>query len=156
MLSLIVFSLLSRALAKRVQQSSLGALDRTLGLLYGLVRGAVIVSLLWLAFTTWLLPAEDHPAWLREAKTRPLIDAGADTLIALVPGNLRRQTSRAVESALQNGDKALETGRIVQELLQPKTASEQEPAAKNGASDAGAGYTEGQREQLDQAIEALQ
>ncbi|MGO1117113.1 CvpA family protein [Rhodovibrionaceae bacterium A322] len=156
LISLVFFSLLSKALSRRVQDSSLGALDSTLGLIFGLLRGAIIICLVWLASNAWLLPAAEHPAWMQEAKTRPLIVAGADTLITLVPSDLRMQSSNAVESALQKGDKALETGRVVQELLQPKAAPAPQSSTKDGAPEEESGYTEGQRGQLNQAIEALQ
>src|SRR3546814_14147884 len=49
LITLVLFSVLTRILSNRIQQSSLGALDRSLGLLFGFVRGAVIVALAWLA-----------------------------------------------------------------------------------------------------------
>src|SRR3546814_12264204 len=40
LLTLVLFSVLTRILSNRIQQSSLRALDRSLGLLFGFVRGA--------------------------------------------------------------------------------------------------------------------
>ena len=44
LVSLIVFSLLAGLIADRVQDSALGPIDRTLGLVFGLVRGAALLG----------------------------------------------------------------------------------------------------------------
>ena len=43
--ALVVLSLLTRALSDRVKDSALNALDRSLGFVFGLLRGAVLVCL---------------------------------------------------------------------------------------------------------------
>ena len=84
LLALVVFSLIARSIARRVQESSLSALDRTLGLVFGLVRGAVLVSLAWLIFA-WLVPEQQRPNWVQEARAVPMLKQGADMLRSLVP-----------------------------------------------------------------------
>ena len=43
-ITLIVLSLISHALSRRVRDSALGPLDRSLGLVFGLARGAALVA----------------------------------------------------------------------------------------------------------------
>jgi len=76
--ALIVLSLATSAIAGRVKESSLSAVDRTLGLVFGLVRGLVLVCLLYVALS-WALPAgrQQQPGWIAEAKTLPLLANGA-------------------------------------------------------------------------------
>ncbi len=60
-------------------------LDRTLGLLFGLIRGLLIVTVAYLFFA-WLVPnPADQPAWIRNAQLRPLVEKSAATLFTLAP-----------------------------------------------------------------------
>src|SRR3546814_3145097 len=65
LITLVLFSVLTRMLSNRIQQSSLGALDRSLGLLFGFARGAVIVVLAWLALG-YMVAEDQRPAWIQE------------------------------------------------------------------------------------------
>src|SRR3546814_8005027 len=98
LITLVLFSVLTRILSNRIQQSSLGALDRSLGLLFGFVRGAVIVALAWLALG-YVVTEPDRPAWIQEARSRPLMERGADFLLALVPQELLEDGDQAAEDA---------------------------------------------------------
>ena len=46
--SLIIFSLLTANVSERVLDSRVGAVDRTLGFVYGLVRGLILVVIAYL------------------------------------------------------------------------------------------------------------
>ncbi len=103
--TMVVLSLLSKAISSSVKASALNALDRALGFLFGLARGAVVICLIYIA-VDWVygpptqadngnLQAGDSPArktggkpkWILAAKSLPLVKAGADMLITLVPDN---------------------------------------------------------------------
>lgn len=59
--TLIVLLMISHALSRVVRESALGGLDRTLGLLFGLARGAVLVILAYI-IGGWLAgPPQDWP-----------------------------------------------------------------------------------------------
>lgn len=61
------------------------ALDRTLGFLFGLARGLLIVTVAYLFFA-WLVPnPADQPDWIRQARLRPLVESSAATLFTLAP-----------------------------------------------------------------------
>ena len=102
LISLVLLNLLSRSLSKRVQDSSLGALDRSLGFLYGLVRGVVLISAAWILLA-WLMPPKDRPAWIEEARALPLVKLSASTLIGLVPRDIRQSSEILANDALQEG-----------------------------------------------------
>jgi membrane protein required for colicin V production len=80
--SLIVFSIISHMLARFVRGSALTAVDRSLGLLFGLVRGAILVSLAYM-----LIFALD-PTILRGARTTPMMARGAEILRDMAPKEL--------------------------------------------------------------------
>ena len=60
-------------------------MDRTLGLIFGLLRGLLIVTVAYLFFA-WLVPLpSEQPDWIRNAKMRPLVEKSAATLFSLAP-----------------------------------------------------------------------
>jgi membrane protein required for colicin V production len=81
----VVLRLLGAALAQRVQQTHvLGALDRTMGLLIGLVRGLVVLGALYLMFNA-ATPADLRPRWIVKARTWPLARTMGQALQAAAP-----------------------------------------------------------------------
>lgn len=85
----VVVSLLSYRLAARIHEfhEHVGVLDRTLGFIFGVVRGLVVAAIAYLFFV-WLVPTRDeHPGWIREARTLPLVEATSSVLLALTPGD---------------------------------------------------------------------
>ena len=73
---LIALTILTRLLVRRIRRSGLGALDRSLGLLFGLFRGALLVAIAWLV-AAWAFQDQDYPDWIAEARTLPLVRQGA-------------------------------------------------------------------------------
>ncbi|MCF4164950.1 CvpA family protein [Zavarzinia compransoris] len=110
--SLLVYSVLTHLIASRVQQSAAGPLDRTLGFVFGVARALVVVSVLYLAVVNLMQEPED-PTWMREAKTLPIIRAGAEVVFDLLPDNLRSPETldrlQAQGGAVLDGARALET-----------------------------------------------
>ena len=84
LVALVSISIVSYTIAKRVRENSLNAIDRSLGLLFGVVRGAVVVCIAYLVLFQ-LVPMSDHPAWIRDARSLPTVELGANLLIKLVP-----------------------------------------------------------------------
>jgi membrane protein required for colicin V production len=84
LVSLILFSILSHMVAGFVRGSALTAVDRSLGLLFGLVRGAILVSLAYM-----LMFALD-PNILRGARTTPMMARGAEMLRDMAPSDLAK------------------------------------------------------------------
>jgi len=81
----VVLRLLGGGLVRRVQRTQvLGALDRSIGLGFGLVRAFVFLGVLNLLFNA-ATPPERIPAWISQAKTYPLTTASARLLAAFAP-----------------------------------------------------------------------
>ncbi|MBF0247603.1 MAG: CvpA family protein [Alphaproteobacteria bacterium] len=90
--ALIILSLVTRRISTGVKESALGALDRVLGFIFGLLRGAIVVSLAWIAYE-WYLGDEKPPKSVFEARSLPYVIQGADTLRALVPEDKNHKPS---------------------------------------------------------------
>jgi membrane protein required for colicin V production len=67
-----------------VLDSRIGALDRTLGFLFGLARGLVIVVVAFLFFN-WLVPDRSQPEWVKNAKSLVVLKKTGDTLMSMLP-----------------------------------------------------------------------
>ena len=81
---LIPLSFVSYRFSESVRNSPVGTLDRSLGAMFGIVRGLAIVGMAYIAFTT-IVPVRSQPAWLTGAKSLPLIRGSAQVLLAVVP-----------------------------------------------------------------------
>lgn len=117
---LIALSIATRLLSRRVRDSAFGPLDRSLGLVFGIARGAILVCLAWLILL-WVLPREDHPAWITQARTLPLVERGGAALVGLVPERLRHAPDEPSGGAAGAGP----TG--YQSLLNPPTKGDAPP-----------------------------
>lgn len=146
LVTLVLFSVLTRVLSNRIQQSSLGALDRSLGLIFGFARGAVIVVLAWMALT-YMVVEDERPGWIQEARTRPLMERGAEMLMTLVPASLLERGDQAAEEARRRAEEMRRAEQTYQQLVSPlrkADAPEEQPA-----------YNQGERNEIDKAIENL-
>lgn len=99
--TVVLLSLIGHLIAGRIKDSMLSALDRSLGFLFGVVRGGVLISLAFLVLTLVRPDDQTHPKVLREAKTAPFIEMGAEVLRRLVPMDT---FSRDAESAATETD----------------------------------------------------
>src|SRR5437868_11597864 len=96
--SLIVLTIVTGLLARMVRSSGLSPIDRTLGFIFGLARGAFLVCLAYLLLVVSVQP-NDWPAWIREAKSEPYLHEGADVLRGFLPESLKIKSADAVDSA---------------------------------------------------------
>lgn len=90
---LFALSLIAGAIAGTVRGTAAGSVDRTLGFVFGLARGAVLVSIAYLALS-FMVPPREQPAWIQTARTVPLMERGADLLYSLAPANIRNSGQR--------------------------------------------------------------
>ncbi len=73
---LILLSVLANLAARFIQFSALGGVDRTLGLLFGVARGAVVLVLAYI-LVGLVIPTVEWPAVVLHARGMPLVYAGA-------------------------------------------------------------------------------
>jgi membrane protein required for colicin V production len=84
LLTLLVVSIVTVRFSDMVLDSRVGALDRTLGFLFGLARGLIIVVVAFLFFA-WLVPAKTQPSWVANAKSRVVLQSTGDWLMSMLP-----------------------------------------------------------------------
>ncbi|MDH5489848.1 MAG: CvpA family protein [Rhodospirillaceae bacterium] len=138
--ALIILSMLTKAISRRVKDSALGPLDRSLGLLFGLLRGIVIICLAYIALE-WVMPVEDQGPWVREAKSIQMVEIGAGALKALAPKDEetaadKKKTEQTTRDKVQ---------QMFKDAINPKAET---PAGKDGD-----GYDTKERKELDRLFE---
>jgi len=138
--ALIILSMLTKAISRRVKDSALGPLDRSLGLLFGLLRGIVIICLAYIALE-WVMPVEDQGPWVREAKSIQMVEIGAGALKALAPKDEetaadKKKTEQTTRDKVQ---------QMFKDAINPKAET---PAGKDGD-----GYDTNERKELDRLFE---
>ena len=82
-IALIIVTVITMKIADFIIDSRVGALDRTLGFLYGAARGILVVAV-GLLFFSWLV-GTNPPAWIAEAKSLPLLEGIGDWLESVLP-----------------------------------------------------------------------
>jgi len=87
LLTLLIVSLFTVKISDLVLDSRIGALDRSLGFLFGLARGLIIMVVAFLFFT-WLVPAKTEPDWVKNARSRPILQSSGDWLKSALPDDL--------------------------------------------------------------------
>ena len=97
LVALIILSIVSGALSNMIKDTSLNALDRSLGFVFGLARGALLISVVYFLGAQLMNKNAPPPDWLAQAKTYPLIQRGADMVAVFVPRDQSEEAARALE-----------------------------------------------------------
>jgi membrane protein required for colicin V production len=137
--TLIVVSLFTVRLSDAILDSKIGALDRSLGFVFGVARG-FLLAIVAFAIFNWLVSEKQQPEWVKNARTRPVLTESADRIIAMLPsdaaatidGWIKTRTSAVTNEAPSN-DLAAPSPNA------PTGADASPPAAKKGDSVAGSG-----------------
>lgn len=82
--TLIVVSIITVRISNMILDSRIGALDRTLGFLFGLARGLLIVVVAFL-FMNFFTTEKQRPDWVTNAKSRVVLQGTGDWLQSLLP-----------------------------------------------------------------------
>ncbi len=120
LVALLVSSFITHAISRSVQKSSVSSVDRSLGFAFGLLRGLVLASLCFLVVTKLMAP--DEPPMLTNAKTRPLLAAGARMIQSLVPSYLSGIDEKA-KDATNAINQAQQAKEMYDRLSAPKPKS---------------------------------
>lgn len=171
---LIVLGFFNHAIASRVHASSLGPLDKSLGLVFGLVRGVVLVALAHMVMTDWLMPNKDQrPPVINEARTEPYVAMAADFIKSKIPQDWKDRAG----AVFDEGSKAVEQGKelndtikkLSPEVPQPTTppsgespgdssqnggqGTQRSPAGNQDGQGEQSGYKDAERKDLERLIQ---
>jgi membrane protein required for colicin V production len=97
---LIIVSVIGVRISDAVVDSAVGAFDRTLGFIYGLVRGLALVAIAYL-FYGWLQPLEKQEDWVKNAKSLPIIRTATGIIEGFLPAEVAEELAKNVIGNLQ-------------------------------------------------------
>jgi membrane protein required for colicin V production len=90
-LVIVIFALgkwIAKSIGARSRKSVLGPIDRVLGFGFGMVKGLIIATLIFLllvmAFDLIYGADEERPEWMTSSRTYPLLNASGDALSEFV------------------------------------------------------------------------
>ena len=146
-ISLIALTILTGYFARFVESSALSPIDRTLGLIFGLARGAFLVSLAYLMLDI-SLPQNDRPGWINQAKSEPFLAQGAELLRSALPEPLQMRSAAAADDA----QRALERTKDAQKAMRALSSPVAPSPAKPG-EDQAPNYKPGDRREMNRLIE---
>ena len=144
-ISLIALTVLTGYLARFVDGSALSPINRTLGLIFGLARGVLLVCLAYLAIDV-SLPQNDRPPWLREAKSERFLAKGAEMLRDALPESLQLKAVGAVDDTRRTLDRAQDAQRAMRALATPSAPAPTQPGQAPN-------YKSGDRRDMDRLIQ---
>ena len=93
LITLLIVSIITVRISDMILDSRIGALDRTLGFLFGLGRGLIIVVVAFLFFA-WLVPGSKQPDGVRNAKSLEVLNKTGEWLQALLPQDMDNYLSQ--------------------------------------------------------------
>ncbi len=82
-LTLVTFYFISRTISSAIKNNTIGTLNKSLGFLFGVGRGLVLLATIYIAMGT--LMNGNLPETVQKAKTEPVIRVTANVLIVLLP-----------------------------------------------------------------------
>jgi membrane protein required for colicin V production len=103
---LIVVHLITSRISDSVLDSRVGAIDRILGLLFGIARGFVLVVIPFMFYEAFVDKPEQQYPWVRDAVSRPYIKSTGDSLRVIL--------QRLVPPSLMGPDQQQQQGLILE------------------------------------------
>lgn len=154
-LVLLVLTIISHYTAKIVRESALSAVDRSMGFVFGALRGFLVVVLVYLGgVMLFVQDEEDKPVWLKEAQTEPALRTAAGWLQGMMPKELRTDLEKSIGTGKEKAKEGAEKVDTLQRLTTPVPGvapTPQAPAAQP-QQPAKPTYDQMTRERLDALI----
>jgi membrane protein required for colicin V production len=103
LVTLLLVSVVTVRISDMILDSRIGALDRTLGFLFGLGRGLIIVVVAFLFFA-WLVPPAKQPDGVKNAKSRVVLENTGEWLQGLLPQDMDNYLSQWFKKRPKGGE----------------------------------------------------
>jgi membrane protein required for colicin V production len=134
-LTLVVLIPTGNMLISLIKGPTLTSIDRSMGFVFGLMRGLLILSLIYLGLSYVWPEQDEQPGWLTEARTTPLLADGADLLKGFVPKDEREKAEKALEEDRNAAEKAIEDAKHLDDISTPVPASRKDKTGESSYGD---------------------
>ena len=146
LVTLVILFLLSSVIGGWVRNSRLNSLDRSLGMLAGIVLASTLLAAGYM-ITEKLWSPKKYPAWILEAKSLHLIRNGAQALNKILPEHLKTKAKEVI------GDNTAKTRKLIEKeaidrFIRPKN--------KNSTPKERFGYDKKERRGIENLLDRTQ
>lgn len=144
---LLLFGFLNQKLRDKIQDSIMNVTDKTLGVIFGIIRGIVVMGIFYWGALWYYSDTLTLPNWIAQARTRPIMQITAEKLdVWFFPGPENRLLARDRAGT----DEAIQ---IYKNLINPAVAKDTDTAKKESApGDAETGYKSSERAALENQL----
>ena len=148
LITLLIVSVITVRISDLILDSRIGALDRTLGFLFGLGRGLIIVVVAFLFFT-WLVPPAKQPDGVRSAKSLRALQLTGNWLQDLLPQDMDNYVSQWFRRRPRGTEE-----QEPPDAPPPEQRSERDQPVVTGTVKPATGYQKSDRTDMRQLIDA--
>ena len=108
-ITLFLLGMVNHWVSAQVRNTGLGALDRSLGLVFGLLRGFIVVCAAFILLTFYQPNRQELPDVVNEARLLPVVERGSAFILTLLPADILKTG----EDVLNQGFNAVEQGQAI-------------------------------------------
>ena len=98
-----MISFITMRIADMIIDSRIGALDRTLGFIFGAARGILITVVAVQFFNEWV-PPDKHPPWIATSKSKPFLDDLGEKLKNALPEDVAALLRKKIEEKMNGAN----------------------------------------------------
>ncbi len=121
---LLVVGFFNQKLRDKIQESMMNVTDHTLGVIFGIVRGIVVMGVVYWAALWYYSDAPELPRWIAQARTRPIMQL---TAIKLNKWFLPGGENKLLQRDLAGTREAIE---IYNNLINPAVSDKPKPTTE--------------------------
>jgi membrane protein required for colicin V production len=141
----IILSIISHMIAETARAIGLGPVDRTLGVIFGLARGVLLLGVIYFPFHLMLGP-EEKEQWFEGSKTFFYVEQTSQAMVEMLPEETVAKFQKDAESIKEGVDTREKLQQM--DVLKKNDDSTSQPAPSDGK-----GYNEEFREDMDRLFE---
>ena len=145
LLVVIILTVISYFLSKFVEDVGMGMVDRTMGVLFGIARGIVLLGVIYLPVHMFV-EQEEKESWFEESRMHVYVEWTAEWLTGFLPEDFVEEEAQEKVDQTRETLKALEILPEAQEMM---STEDDKPQSKPSSE----GYDEQQRESLNDLIQ---
>lgn len=151
----IIWIIITSQIIDKIRSSKLSAIDRILGLFFGIVRAWILI-ILFNILVGWVMTPDEQPQVMKESKYFQMAGDFAEPVEKLLPKDLIEgaQKENEKKSEEKEHEKVLseDMDKIFDKLVQPKVESKKnkDSVSKNKKNE---GYNKSEQKSLDRLIE---
>jgi membrane protein required for colicin V production len=148
----IILSIASHFLAESVRNLGLGAVDRSLGALFGLARGVLLLGLVYVPIHIGF-DSKTVDEWFKGSRSHVYLEMVAKQILTYVPDAAREDAADEIESLREGVEQTNDTRRKLEEMdLLGGRGGRQGSREENSEAEK-RGYTDEFRQEMDRLFE---